>query len=201
MAHTRRRLAVPLLGSGTAALALAMLVALATAGTAAAQTTPAHSGGSSEPVTTVLDTKLTLINDIPDPSPGTEWNPAWLQVHMGQCSLSCNADPNYLKPRTLRPGGFTTQQGRNSIETADITADVTFCKEWRLLTCTEYDVVRIEAANPSPGYPWISIGGNKHKFYEDEEVTISSNGHTFRARRNNDMTGAKDMVVKVVSLS
>jgi hypothetical protein len=200
MAHTRRRLAVPLLGSGTAALALALLVALA--GTADAQTSPAHSGGSSEPVTTVLDTKLTLINDIPDPSPGTDWNPAWLQVHMGQCSLGCNADPNYLKSRTLRPGGFTTQQGRNSAEygSADITADVTFCNEWRLLRCTEYDVVRIESGNPTRGYPWISIGGNFHEFNEEEEVTITSNGHTFRARRNNDMTGAKDMVVKVVSL-
>ena len=165
------------------------------------ETLESVNGVCSPPLGAVLDTKLTLFNDIPNPDPDTDWNPSWLKVNMGQCSVGCNLDPTYLLARTLKPGESTSQQGRNTAQSADITADITFCKEWSgLIGCSSgQDVVRVESGNPTFGYPWISIGGNEHSFYENEEWTTTVNGHTFKARRNNDLGAAKDMIVRVVT--
>jgi hypothetical protein len=158
--------------------------------------------GVCEQIVSVLDTKLTLINWIPDPEPSKPWNPSWLMVNMGQCEYGCGADPNYLQARTMKPGDVTTQQGWNALFSTDITADVTFCKDWvgKLeYKCSERNVVRIEAANPSTKTPFVTIGGIKKKMKVGEYWEVETGGHKFSARRNPDLDTAKDFIVAVLT--
>lgn len=147
------------------------------------------------------DTKLTIVNGIADPGTGP-WSSAYVVANMGQCSVGCNLDPNYLVPRNLAPGTSTNAQGWNPAASADITADLKFCASWTLpdVCLSAPTIIRVEAGNPRVGWPWVTIGGVEHKFSEGESWEVTGDGgHRFSVKRNNDLDGAKDMVVTILS--
>lgn len=149
------------------------------------------------------DTKLTIANGLADPGTG-DWSPAWITVNMGQCEAGCNFDPIYLVPRNLKPGSSTNQQGWNPAASADLTADLTFCDEWKLpdVCLGAPKTIRIEAGNPKVGHPWVTIGGNKKKFHKkdiNKPWSVTVDGHSFTAIRKPDLDTAKDIVVTLDS--
>jgi hypothetical protein len=62
------------------------------------------------------------------------------------------------------------------------------------------DSVLIEAVNPKIGYPWASVGGQSHNFYEDEsnDVRVDSEPTVlFHVERRADLSAAKDFYVTI----
>jgi hypothetical protein len=62
------------------------------------------------------------------------------------------------------------------------------------------DSVLIEAVNPKNGYPWASVGGQSHNFYEDEsnDVRVDSEPKVlFHVERRADLSAAKDFYVTI----
>jgi hypothetical protein len=153
------------------------------------------------PAAVVQPTRLTLSNRLKHRFANDYiWNPTWLQVNMGTCTGACNLDPEFLQTRTLKAGKTTSHQGTN-VGSADVVAVVTWCGTPPVLgfKCAERDNVRIEAGNPTVGYPWITIGNAKRTFSQGETWSTSVGTRRFTARRNPDRGGAKDMVVEILT--
>jgi hypothetical protein len=166
------------------------------------------------PLMGIKDTKLTVINERPDPSPtppdGLVWSDAWILFNI--CTNECNGPEKLpaIPSKGLPPGWYRWDQGyKRSVYGTDVTAYLTFCEQgsWTWLdgqgyTCSKPNTVVIEAGNPWANPPWMSVGNStrtaKRYFSEDEvipstnrgrrvkgnEITVEIGGHKFLMRRN-----------------
>lgn len=173
---------------GLAALAAGagLAVLLGSAGSAAAaparpQVGPGVTVNSQGPVS-VMNTHLTVVNDSSDT--------VWVKLGTG------DYDPTHLVPRVLAPGERTSAEGWSAFTSADVVGEVIYLDHsWPVRL--PKDSVRFEAANPSIGYPWVTVGGSEHKFSENESWAASSEGHSFSVQRLGDLDAAKNLVIHV----